>query len=211
MGRKIGYVRVSTTGQCTARQDVLMEQLGVDEVFTDRLSGKSTDRPQLTAMMEQLQSGDTVIVESISRFARNTKDLLILVDQLTEKGADFASKKEGFDTNTPAGRLMLTMFGAIAELERAYILDRQREGMEIKKAEGAYSGENHKGRTRQTVDSIKFEELYQLYTSGFTTQKQAAVELSISKENMSRRFAERSEVGEMYDPNLALALQKTTA
>lgn len=208
---KYGYVRVSSQGQNTARQDVLMEQLGVDRVFTDRLSGKSTERPQLQTMMEQLQSGDTVIVESISRFARNTKDLLILVDQLTEKGVDFASKKEGFDTNTPAGRLMLTMFGAIAELERAYILDRQREGMEIKRAEGAYSGENHKGRTRASVKATRFEELYQLYTSGLTTQKQAAVELKISKENVSRRFAERGQVGVGYDPNVALALQKTTA
>ena len=128
---KIGYIRISTTDQNTARQEVLMEQLDVDQVFIDRMSGKNIDRPELKRMMAFVREGDTVIVESISRFARNTRDLLELVAQLTEKGVEFVSKKEAIDTTTPSGKFMLTIFGAVAELEREYILQRQREGIAI--------------------------------------------------------------------------------
>ena len=82
---KIGYIRVSTLEQNTMRQEALMEALGVDEVYIDRMSGKNTNRPELQKMMEYVRKGDAVIVESISRFARNTRDLLELVEQLTAK------------------------------------------------------------------------------------------------------------------------------
>lgn len=91
---KIGYIRVSTEEQNTARQEVLLRELGVDEVFVDKASGKSTDRSELRRMMEYVRKGDTVIVESISRFARNTRDLLELVERLTAKEVEFVSKKE---------------------------------------------------------------------------------------------------------------------
>lgn len=104
-----------------------MQQLGVDQVFIDRMSGKNTDRPELKKMMHFVRAGDTVIVESISRFARNTKDLLELVEQLASKGVEFVSQKEAIDTSTPTGKFMLTIFGAVAELEREYTLQRQRE------------------------------------------------------------------------------------
>ena len=123
---KIGYVRVSTREQNIARQEVLMQELGVEEIFIDRMSGKNTDRPELKRMMEYVRQGDTVIVESISRFARNTKDLLNLIEQLNQKHVEFISKKETIDTSTPTGKFMLTVFGAVAELEREYILQRQR-------------------------------------------------------------------------------------
>lgn len=126
---KIGYIRISTTDQNIARQELLMEQLGVDEVYIDRMSGKNTNRPELQRMMEYVRRGDTVIVESISRFARNTRDLLELVEKLSAKGVEFVSKKEAIDTTIPTGKFMLTVFGAVAELEREYILQRQREGI----------------------------------------------------------------------------------
>ena len=116
------------------RQEVLMQELGVDEVYIDRLSGKNTDRPELKKMMDYVRKGDTVIVESISRFARNTRDLLELIEKLSEKGVEFVSRKEAIDTTTPTGKFMLTVFGAVAELEREYILQRQREGIAIAKA-----------------------------------------------------------------------------
>ena len=100
------------------RQEVLMESLGVDEVYIDRMSGKSTNRPELQKMMEYVRRGDTVIVESISRFARNTRDLLDLVEKLSEKGVEFVSKKEAIDTTTPTGKFMLTVFGASAGRHR---------------------------------------------------------------------------------------------
>ena len=110
-------------------EELLMEQLGVDEVYIDRMSGKNTNRPQLQKMMAYVRRGDTVIVESIGRFARNTRDLLELVEQLAAKGVEFVSKKEAIDTTIPTGKFMLTVFGAVAELEREYILQRQREGI----------------------------------------------------------------------------------
>ena len=119
---KIGYIRVSTQEQNTVRQEVLMDSLGVDEVYIDRMSGKDTGRPELKRMLEYVRRGDTVIVESISRFARNTRDLLELVEKLTTKGVEFVSQKEAIDTTTPTGKFMLTVFGAVAELEREYIL-----------------------------------------------------------------------------------------
>ena len=137
---KIGYIRVSTQEQNTIRQEVLMQELGVDDVYIDRTSGKNTNRPELKRMMEYVRRGDTVIVESISRFARNTRDLLDLVEWLTEKDVEFVSKKEAIDTTTPTGKFMLTIFGAVAELEREYILQRQREGTAIAKEQGKYIG-----------------------------------------------------------------------
>ena len=139
----IGYIRISTTDQNTARQEVLMKELGAEQVFIDRMSGKNTDRPELKRMMSFVRGGDTVIVESISRFARNTKDLLELVEQLTKKRVEFVSKKEAIDTSTPTGKFMLTVFGAVAELEREYILQRQREGIAIAKQNGVYKGRKH--------------------------------------------------------------------
>ena len=133
---KIGYIRVSTEEQNTARQEVLLRELGVDEVFIDKASGKNADRPELTRMMNYVRRGDTVIVESISRFARNTRDLLDLVERLTEKHVEFVSRKEAIDTTTPTGKFMLTVFAAVAELEREYILPRQREGIAIAKYTG---------------------------------------------------------------------------
>lgn len=137
---KIGYIRVSTEEQNTARQEVLLRELDVDEVFIDKASGKNTDRTELKRMMEYVRKGDTVIVESISRFARNTRDLLDLVERLTAKKVEFVSKKEAIDTTTPTGKFMLTVFAAVAELEREYILQRQREGIAIAKGQGKYTG-----------------------------------------------------------------------
>lgn len=137
---KIGYVRVSTEEQNTARQEIMLRELGVDELFVDRASGKNADRPELNRMMNFVRRGDTVIVESISRFARNTRDLLDLVEQLTAKQVEFVSRKEAIDTTTPTGKFMLTVFAAVAELEREYILQRQREGIAIAKQQGKYRG-----------------------------------------------------------------------
>ena len=91
---KIGYIRVSTTEQNTTRQEVLLQELGVDELFIDRASGKNTDRPELKRMLAYVRQGDTVIVESISRFARNTRDLLELIAQLTAKQSDIVLSQE---------------------------------------------------------------------------------------------------------------------
>ena len=177
---KIGYIRVSTQEQNTMRQEALMEALGVDEVYIDRMSGKNTNRPELQKMMEYVRKGDAVIVESISRFARNTRDLLELVEQLTAKGVEFVSKKEAIDTTTPTGKFMLTVFGAVAELEREYILQRQREGIAIAKEQGKYKG-------RKPVAVPEFEQVTAKWRSGAITAAEAMRMLHMSKTTFYRR------------------------
>ena len=182
---KIGYIRISTVDQNTARQEQLMEQLGVDEVYIDHMSGKNTNRPELQKMMEYVRKGDTVIVESISRFARNTRDLLELVEKLTVKGVEFISKKEAIDTTTPTGKFMLTVFGAVAELEREYILQRQREGIAIAKANGVYKG-------RKSLQPPEFEKVTAKWRNGQITAAEAMRQLGMSKSTFYRRVKEQS-------------------
>lgn len=120
----IGYVRVSTQEQNEMRQVVALQERGVDKIFIDKRSGKNTDRAALKEMLSFMREGDTVITESISRIARSTRDLLNIVDTLTQKKVEFISLKESIDTTTAQGRFMLTVFAAMAELERENILQR---------------------------------------------------------------------------------------
>ena len=182
---KVGYVRVSTEEQNTARQDVLMEQLGVEKVFVDKASGKSKDRPGLTEMMAFVREGDTVIVESISRFARSTKDLLNLVEQLTAKKVEFVSQKETIDTSTPQGRFMLTVFAAMAQLEREQTRQRQAEGIAIAKEQGKY-----RGRKPIAVDEALFTEQYRLWKNGETSPKFMMKKLGLTHATFYRKVAE---------------------
>ena len=179
---KIGYVRVSSEGQNTARQEELMKKLGVDRVYMDRMGGQSADRPELQKMMNYVREGDVVVVESISRFARN-KDLLELTGQLDSRRVQFISQKENIDTDTPAGKFMLTVFGAVAELEREYIRQRQREGIEIAKGQGKY-----KGRPVKKVDG--FENIYRQWKDKEITAAGASRQLGISRSTFYRKAAE---------------------
>ena len=183
---KIGYVRVSTKEQNTARQEEIMKSLEVDKMFIDKMSGKDTDRPALQEMMNFVREGDSVIVESISRFARNTRDLLELIEQINRKGVQFISQKEHIDTDTLTGKFMLTVFGAVAELERENIRQRQREGIEIAKTEGKY-----KGRKRKQLDD--FEEVYQQWKSGKITATSASKQLEISRSTFYRKVLQYEE------------------
>ena len=137
-----GYIRVSSADQHEDRQIVIMQELGIpnENIFKEKLSGKNTNRPELQKLLSILETGDRVVVESISRFARNTRDLLNLIDQLNNKGVEFVSQKEHIDTTTTTGKFMLTIFGAVAELERGYILQRQAEGITAAKLRGVQFG-----------------------------------------------------------------------
>ncbi|MVX63097.1 recombinase family protein [Clostridium chromiireducens] len=183
---KVGYIRISSAEQNTARQDVIMEELGVEKVYTDKMSGKNMERPQLTGMMEFVREGDCIIVESISRFARNTRDLLDLVEQLEKKQVKFISQKESIDTSTSAGRFMLTIFGAVAQLEREYIRQRQREGIDIAIAEGKFNG-----RPKKKLDN--FEEVYNAWKADTITASKASKLLKIARSSFYRRVKEYEE------------------
>lgn len=129
----ISYIRVSTQQQNTGRQHMDLNNRGIviDKVFEEKASGKNTERPALRALLQYVREGDTVYVESFSRLARSTKDLLNIVDDLTKKGVQFVSLKENVDTSTPQGKFMLTVFAGLAQLERENILQRQREGIDL--------------------------------------------------------------------------------
>jgi DNA invertase Pin-like site-specific DNA recombinase len=155
-----GYIRVSTAEQCTDRQIIAMIELKISQenIYIDKQSGKNTARPGLQKLLSVVKRGDTVIVESVSRFARNTKDLLDLIEKLTVKGVEFVSQKEFIDTSTPTGKFMLTVFGAVAELERGYILQRQAEGIAAAKLRGVRFGRPIKSPPDNFAETVKLWE-----------------------------------------------------
>lgn len=183
---RVGYCRVSTAEQNVARQEELMNELDVEKVYIDKASGKSTaQREALKEMLGYLREGDVLIVSEISRLARNTRDLLEIVELLKEKKVQFISKKEAIDTDTPAGKFMLTVFGAQAELERSYILQRQREGIEIAKREGKYLG-----RKPIVVDEVLLKRRYSDWKEGKITARAFMKELGLKPATFYRRIKE---------------------
>jgi DNA invertase Pin-like site-specific DNA recombinase len=140
-GHKIGYIRVSTVEQNSARQ---LDGLQLDKIFTDRCSGKDTNRPQLALMLDFVRDGDTIYVHSMDRFARNLDDLRKLVDKITKRDITIIFVKENLtftkDEKNPISKLILSVVGAIAEFERSLIKERQREGIELAKKANKYKG-----------------------------------------------------------------------
>ena len=177
----IGYARVSTEEQNEARQLESFRTFSepISKTFIDKCSGKNMNRPQLKAMLEYVRYGDMVVVSDFSRLARSTKDMLQIVQDLTDKGVGLISMKENLDTDTPQGKFMLTVFAALAELERATILQRQREGIEIAKAEGRY-----KGRKPIPID----EELFRAECAKWKAGKQTAVAVMRKLDIKPNRF-----------------------
>lgn len=183
----IAYVRVSSVDQNEARQkEGLGKKYEIDKWFTEKISGKDMNRPQLKAMLDYVREGDTVYVLEFSRLARSTKDLLTIVEQLQSKGVHIVSDKENIDSRTATGKLMLTMIGAIAEFERRTILDRQREGIAIAKEQGKYRG----GQVKR-IDSDTFDKEYKKYSERAINKRQLAENLKISRPTLDRMLKEK--------------------
>lgn len=135
---KVSYIRVSTKEQNEARQVEMMKEYQIDKTYIEKESGANKNRPILKEMLKYVREGDTVYIESFSRLARNTVDLLSLVQELTSKGVTLISLKERLDTSTPQGKLMLTVFGALYQFERELTKERQSEGIAIAKNQGTF-------------------------------------------------------------------------
>lgn len=176
----IGYVRVSTVEQNEARQLESLKGYDIDRWYTEKVSGKDLNRPELQKMLDFAREGDTIFIHDFSRISRSVKDLLSLIDLLETKKVHLVSVKENLDTSTPAGRLMLTMIGAINEFERANLLERQREGIAIAKAKGKY-----KGRKAIEIDN-SFIDGYQRYLARKINKSQLAKELGISRPTLDK-------------------------
>ena len=179
----LAYVRVSTAEQNEARQVEAMKQYQIDKWFIEKVSGKDTNRPELQKLLEFCREGDTIHIHDFSRLARSTKDLLDIVDKLTAKNVYLISNKENIDTSTPTGKLMLTMIAAINEFERTNLLERQREGIAIAKADGKYKG-------RKPVVVADFEKHYARYQRREISKTGLARELNISRPTLDKLIAE---------------------
>ena len=185
---KVFYIRCSTVEQNEGRQIEQAKEVSADKIYIDKASGKNTDRKQLKEMLSFVRDGDTVYCSDISRIARNTKDLLNIVELLNSKGVGFVSLKESIDTTTPQGKFMLTVFGAMAELERESILQRQREGIELAKSENKY-----RGRKAITVDEKRFREVCGKWRNGEITARRA-MEIMGLKTNTFYRLVKEYEL-----------------
>lgn len=179
LGQRIGYIRVSTFEQNPERQ---LDTIAVDRTFTEKASGKDARRPQLAALLGFARTGDTVIVHTMDRLARNLDDLRHIVRALTQRGVRVEFVKEHLTftgEDTPMSTLMLSVMGAFAEFERALILERQREGIALAKQRGVYRG-RHKSLSAGAI-----ADLHRRVAAG-DTKAQVARDLGISRETLYR-------------------------
>jgi DNA invertase Pin-like site-specific DNA recombinase len=176
-GQRIGYIRVSSFDQNPDRQ---LKGVAVDRVFTDKASGKDVHRPELKALLAFAREGDTVVVHSMDRLARNLDDLRRVVQELTRRGVRMQFIKEGLTftgEDSPMANLMLSVMGAFAEFERASIRERQREGIALARLRGAYRGR------KKSLDAGQIAEMIRRLDAG-DQKAQVARDLGISRETL---------------------------
>lgn len=177
VGQRIGYVRVSSVEQNTDRQ---LEGMELARTFTDKASGKDTQRPELEQLLKFVREGDTVVVHSMDRLARNLDDLRRLVADLTKRGVKIQFVKESLTftgEDSPMSNLLLSVMGAFAEFERALIRERQREGVALAKQRGAYKGRK-KALSLQDVATLKTR------IANGETKAKVARDLGLSRETL---------------------------
>ena len=179
---KLGYVRVSSVMQNEARQLETMQFYGVEKIFSEKISAKDTNRPQLSELLDFAREGDSIYIHDFSRLARSTQDLLRIVENLNTRRIHLVSKKEDIDTSTPTGRLLLTVIAAICQFERENLKERQMEGIAIAKKAGVYKG-------RKPVSVENFAEHYERWRTRQITKVQLAKELGISRQTLYKPFA----------------------
>ena len=180
---KVAYVRVSTAEQNEDRQIRALEKYKIEKWFIEKISGKNANRPKLQEMLDFVREGDVVYVHDLSRMARSTLDLLKISKLLQGKGVNLVSNKESVDTTTPAGKLMFTMVGAIAEFELDVILERQREGIALAKEKGKYKG-------RKAKEIPNFDDYYARYMRREITKAEIQRENHVSRTVVDRYFRE---------------------
>lgn len=191
----VGYVRVSTADQNEARQVEALKKHNIEKWFTEKVSGKDTNRPQLQLMLDYVREGDTVYIHDFSRLARSTKDLLEIVETLNKKGVHLVSNKENIDSSTPTGKLMLTMIGAIAEFERQNLLERQKEGIAVQKEldkSRKPEDKKYKGRKAVVIDEEQFEKEYSRYQKREINKTELAKILEVSRPTLDKLIKEHN-------------------
>lgn len=156
--RTYGYARVSTAEQILDRQLDMLSKYGVDRIYSEKMTGTRRDRPELQRMLTDLDKGDTVVVESLSRLGRSTKNLIELMELFNDKGVNLVSLKENINTTTPTGKLLFTLISAISQFERDCLAERTKEGLAAARARGRKGG-------RPKKSSSTIEKAIKLYNS----------------------------------------------
>ncbi|MEH7117201.1 recombinase family protein [Neobacillus vireti] len=189
--KTVGYMRISTQKdeQKFDRQEAQLKDFGVDTIYADRMSGAKRERPELNRMLDELQEGDTVVIVAIDRLSRSTKDLLEIVEIIKQKGASLKSINDSWlDTSSsnPMGEFLLTVMGALGQMERAMITQRVQEGVRVAKAKGTRLG-------RPKANQNKVNLALELYAKGEHTVKQIVDITGVSKATLYRKIAELEE------------------
>lgn len=182
------YVRVSTKEQSETRQIECLKKYNIEKWFSEKISGATMDRPKLQEMLRGLKSGDTVYITDFSRLARNTYDLLCMIDNFEHYGINLVSDKEKLDMSTASGKLLITVIAAVNEFERDMMLERQAEGIEIAKTKGKYK---NCGRKRFEVDEELFANDLKLLKEGKLTKVELANKINVSRPTLDKMIKER--------------------
>lgn len=182
--QKIGYARVSTLEQNLDRQLDLLKAQGVDKIYTEKMSGTKRERPELSKLLDRMEPGDTVVIESLSRLGRSTKDLIELVELFREREVQLVSLKEQIDTSTSTGKLLFTLMAALAQFERDVLADRTREGLKAARARGHFGG-------RPKTDPRKLAQAAKLYHAGQHTVKEIEELTGVKRSTLYRAVGDR--------------------
>jgi DNA invertase Pin-like site-specific DNA recombinase len=181
----IGYARVSKLEEQDTRAQVqALKGAGCGRIFEEKASGGRWDRPELHRALEQLRKGDVLVVWKLDRLSRSLKDLLHILERITQAGAGFRSLTEAVDTTTASGRMMMQMLGSFAEFERAMIRERTRAGLEAARAEGRVGGRKPKLQPHQRAEIVR------LVRSGRKTAAEAARLFGVHRATIFRLMAE---------------------
>lgn len=184
----IGYARVSTAEQNLDRQIDALQNYGVEELYQEKMTGTKADRPELEKVKLRLRKGDTLVIESLSRLGRSTKDLLSLVDEFDRKGIILISLKENIDISTPTGKLLLTVLSALCQFERDLTVQRTNEGLQAARARGRKGG-------RPKTSSKLIELALTLYDSKNYSIKEITERTGISQGTLYKAINERKQAG----------------
>lgn len=177
----LGYARVSTQSQELNRQLDMLKQHNCDEILMEKMTGTKADRPELNRLKDKARNGDIIVVESFSRLGRSTKDLIEIVEYFENKKVKLISIKENFDTTTPQGKLMLTVFQAFSQFERDLIAQRTKEGLESARARGRKGG-------RPKIKDSKIEKVVKLYNSKEYSIKEIVEMTGVSQATLYRNI-----------------------
>jgi len=176
-----GYARVSTEAQNLDRQLDALKRYGVDSIYNEKMTGTKKDRPELMKMLDRITEGDTIVIESLSRLGRSTKDLIELVELFERKKVHLVSLKEPIDTSTPTGKLLFTLMSALAQFERDTIAERTREGLRSARARGRIGG-------RPKIDEAKVKQAVKLYNTRQYSVKEIEELTGVKKATLYRNL-----------------------